>query len=404
MTMMKKWLKKYYGILVGIAIILILVLIFWPKPVEVEISPAARGRFQQTVREDGKTRTRNRYVVSAPLSGTLQRIAFKAGDPVVKDQVVAVLNPSVPPLIDIRTGKELKERVGSAESAKKRAESSVERAKVSLNHARSEYERIRELANKNFVSNQDLETADLAVKLGTKELEAAIFQSHGAEHDLEGARAALARYQREAETGKSTGEKWEIRSPVSGKVLRVVQENEGVVNSGAPILEIGNPGDLEIVVDVLTSDAVLIHPGAEVSIQRWGGNESLQGRVRLIEPSAFTKFSALGIEEQRVNVIIDIISPADKWKGLEDGFQLDAEITTFKSNNAVKIPASSIFKEGDQWSVYLLSNGRIRKRSVVISHRSGLEAMVEKGIEPGESVVIYPGDEVKDGIRAKLKK
>ncbi|HXN06962.1 MAG TPA: HlyD family efflux transporter periplasmic adaptor subunit [Nitrospiria bacterium] len=404
MTIMIKWLKKYYGILAGLAIIFILVLIFWPKPVEVEVSTASLGSFQQTVREDGKTRTRNRYVVSAPLSGTLQRIALKAGDSVEKDQIVAVLIPSVPPLIDVRTGKELRERVGSAESSKKRAETSVERAKVSLDHARSEYERIRELANNNFVSKQDLEIADLAVKLGTKELEAAIFQSHGAEHDLEGARAALARYQREAVTGKSSGENWEIRSPVSGKVLRVFQENEGVVNSGAPILEMGNPEDLEIVVDVLTSDAVLIQPGAEVSIQRWGGNEPLKGRVRLIEPSGFTKVSALGIEEQRVNVIIDIISPVEKWRSLEDGFQLDAEIITFRSNNAVTLPASSLFKEADQWSVYLFSNGRIKKRSVVISHRSGLEAMVEKGIEPGEKVVIYPGDAVKDGIRVKLKK
>jgi HlyD family secretion protein len=322
----------------------------------------------------------------------------------VKDQIVGVLIPSLPPLIDVRTEKELKERVGSAESAKKRAETSVERAKVSLDHARSEYDRIRELANSNFVSKQDLEVADFAVKLGIKELEASIFQSHGAEHDLEGARAALARYQREVVSGKGSGEKWDIRSPVSGKVLRVVQENEGVVNSGAPILEIGNPGDLEIVVDVLTSDAVLIQSGAEVSILRWGGNEPLKGRVRLVEPSGFTKISALGIEEQRVNVIIDIMSPLEKWMGLEDGFQLDAEIITFRSNNAIKLPASSLFKEGDQWSVYIFSNGRIRKRSVVISHRSGLEAMVEKGIEPGEKVVIYPGDSVKDGIRVKLKK
>jgi HlyD family secretion protein len=404
MIIMINWLKKYYGILAGLTIIFILVLIFWPKPLEVEVSSVIRGSFQQTVREDGKTRTRNRYVVSAPLSGALQRIALKAGDSVEKEQIVAVLIPSVPPLIDVRTAKELRERVGSAEAAKERAESSVERAQVSLDHTRLEYERIRELAQNNFVSKQDLEGADLAVKLGNKELEAAIFQSHGAVHDLELARAALARYQREAITGKSSGEKWEIRSPVAGKVLRVVQENEGVVIPGAAILEIGNPGDLEIVVDVVTSDAVLIQPGAEVSIQRWGGNEPLKGRVRLVEPSGFTKISALGIEEQRVNVIIDIISPVEKWKGLEDGFQLDAEITTFGSNNAIKIPASALFKEGDQWSVYLFSNGHIKKRSVIISHRSGLEAMVEKGIEPGEKVVIYPGDAVKDGIRVKLKK
>jgi HlyD family secretion protein len=198
-------------------------------------------------------------------------------------------------------------------------------------------------------------------------------------------------------------ERLEIRSPVAGRVLRVLQESEGMVALGTPLLEIADPSDLEVVVDVLTTDAVQIRPGMPVRIERYGAVFPLEGRVRLIEPSAFTKISALGVEEQRVNVVIDIISPFEQWKALGDGYRVETQIIVFDEESAVKIPVSALFREGEQWAVFVLSSGRAHKRIVKVGRRGGAEAMIEDGLEPGEQVIVYPSDAVKDGVRVKLR-
>lgn len=397
------WLKRTLLLLLGIALIGAVVMALRPKPVPVEVAEVKRGRFEQVIEEDGKTRVRDRYVVSAPLAGKLRRIRLKAGDEVKQGMALAVIEPAAPALLDVRTERELSERVGAAEAAKLRAVAAVERAGAALEQAGADLARARKLAEKGFVAATQLEQAELAVKLNGRELEAARHAEHAAEHDVATARAALLRMKQEAAGGRPSGQVWEVRSPVAGRVLKVVQESEGAVALGAPLLEIGEPSDLEMAVDVLTTDAVRIAPGMFVRIERWGRGEPLAGRVRRVEPSAFTKISALGVEEQRVNVIIDFVSPREQWQALGDGYKVDARIVTASLDNALKVPVSALFREGEQWSVFVVEGGRARKRAVQISRRSGPEAIVDKALQPGEWVVVYPGDAVKDGVRVKIR-
>lgn len=396
------WLKRTLLILLVIALIGAVVLALRPKPVAVELAEVKRGRFEQVIEEDGKTRVRDRYVVSAPLAGKLRRIQLKAGDEVKQGRAVAVIEPAAPALLDARTERELGERVGAAEAAKLRAVAAVERAKAALEQAGADLARARKLAEKGFVAATQLEQAELAVKLNGRELEAARHADHAAEHEVAVARAALSRM-KQTGSGRPAGQTWEVRSPVSGRVLKVVQESEGTVALGAPLLEIGEPSELEVVADVLTTDAVRIAPGMSVRIERWGRGEPLAGRVRRVEPSAFTKVSALGVEEQRVNAIIDLTSPREQWQALGDGYKVDARIVVANLDDAVKVPVAALFRDGEQWAVFVAENGLARKRAVSISHRSGQEAAVDKGLQPGERVVVYPADAVRDGVRVKTR-
>lgn len=397
---MTKPTKKILLILLGAIALGALALAFRPQPVPVEVAEVTRGRFEQTVEDDGKTRVRERYVVSAPLAGKLQRITLKAGDAVRAGMVVAVLEPSAPGLLDVRSEQELTERVGAAEAAQLRATAAVERAAAALEKSRADQQRAAKLAASGFVSASQREQADLEVKINTRELEAARQASHAAGHDVAVARAALMQVK---SGGQTSGRRWEVRSPVAGHVLKVVQESETVVAVGAPLLEIGEPTELEVVIDVLSTDAVLIQPGAAVQLVRWGQAEPLAGRVRRVEPAAFTKVSALGVEEQRVNVVIDLTSPAAQWQNLGDGFKVDARIVVASQDNAVKVPVSALFREGEQWAVFVAADGRAAKRVVQLGRRGSLEAVVEKGLQPGDKVVVHPGDALKDGRRVKLQ-
>lgn len=390
--------SKRLLILIAIAgSIAALIWAFLPKPVAVQLATVTRGHFQQVVEEDGKTRVRERYIVSAPLTGKLQRIALKAGDRVAQQQVVATLLPSAPGLLDVRTTAELNQRVGAAVAQQARAAAAVASAEAALAKSQADLKRARTLAASRFISPAQLEQYELTVKLDAKGLEAARYAAHAAQHDVATARAALL----QSNSGAMPGKTWAVTSPVAGEVLKINQESEGVVPVGAPILEIGNPGDLEIVVDVLTSDATLIKPGATVIIRDSGQTNDLQGRVRRVEPSAFTKISALGVEEQRVNVIIDLTSPATLWQRLGDGYKVVASIVVFSSNDAIKVPVSALFRKDGQWAVFVVENGRAAIRQVQLARRSGLEAMVDKGLQPGEKVIIYPGDLVRPGVRIK---
>ncbi len=385
-----------------LAALALLVIAFLPNPVPVEVASVVRGPFQQTVEEDGKTRVRERYVVSAPLAGHLLRIQLKEGDPISRNKLLAVMVPGAPALLDVRTERELQERLGAAEDERLRAGASVGRAKAALDQAKADIERTHQLAKEGLVSSAQLERDELNLKLRSREMEAAQFEDNVAEHQVKLARAALLRAQQGA-GAHPMDERLEIRSPVPGRVLRVLQESEGMVALGAPLLEIADPSDLEVVVDVLTTDAVQIRPGMPVRIERYGAGFPLEGRVRLIEPSAFTKISALGVEEQRVNVVIDIISPFEQWKALGDGYRVETQIIVFNEENSVKIPVSALFREGEQWAVFVLSSGRAHKGIVKVGRRSGAEAMIEHGLEPGEQVIVYPSDAVQDGIRVKQR-
>ncbi|WP_457089863.1 efflux RND transporter periplasmic adaptor subunit [Microvirga sp. P5_D2] len=392
-----RWLTR---ITVSVALLAVLGgAIYWafrPKPIPVEISSVTEGPFRATMEEDGRTRVRDRYVVSAPLAGRLLRVEIKAGDPVKANGRVATLMPSLPQLLDPRTRRELEERVGAAEATIQEADARRERAQAQLLQAQADVQRVRTLQQRGVAAVQQLEREELSLRFAERDLQAATLRKHAAEHELDQARAMLRRYDQ-----PEPSEGWEITTPVSGRILRVTQESEAAVPAGAPLVEIGDPDDLEVIVDVLTTDAVAIRPGAPVEITRWGGPRDLQGRVRLVEPSAFTKVSALGVEEQRVWVVIDITSPREAWMALGDGYRVDARIIVNEIPKATLVLAGALFRRGDGWAAFVVADGVAQARMVMVAHRSGQMAAISDGLRPGERVVLYPPTALSDGASVR---
>lgn len=380
----------------------LLVWLLQPRPVPVETASVEQGAFEQTVSDDGKTRVRERYVVSAPLAGTVERIALKAGDAVERGDIVARLTPAVPAFLDARTARELKERVGAAEAQRLRAVAEVQRTEAQLAQARADRDRAVKLAAQGFLSATVREQSELAAHTAEKALDAARFAAEAAGHEAAQARAALARYRSESAGTTPAGSHWEVRSPVRGAVLKVVQESEGVVALGAPLLEIADPRGLEAVVDVLTQESVGIRPGMPARVEL-GAGAALAARVRRVEPAAFTKISALGVEEQRVNVVLDFAESLDRLHTIGDGFRVEAHIAVFRADEAVKVPVGALFRDGADWAVFVVENGRAAKRAVSTTRRSRAEAMIESGLRPGERVVLYPPDTLAHGARVTTR-
>jgi HlyD family secretion protein len=377
--------------------ILLAALVAWalrPQPVAVELAAVTQGTFEQTVSDDGKTRVRDRYTVSAPLAGRVERIALRSGDPVENGQIIALLAPTAPAFVDARTARELQERVGAAEAHQLRAKAEVARVSAQRDQVGADLDRQAKLAKEGFLSTTAREQAELALRTADKALEATRFAEDAAGHDLAQARAALARYR----SGKPSA-KWEVTSPVTGSVLKVLQESEGAVALGAPLIEIADPRSLEAVIDVLSQESVAIRPGMPARVELGQEAPVLAARVRLVEPSAFTKISALGVEEQRVNVVLDFAEPLGKIQTIGDGYRVEAHIVTHRIDDAVKVPVGALFREGDQWAVFVADGSRAAKRAVKVPRRNGVEALVEAGLQPGERVIVYPSDALKDGSR-----
>lgn len=382
-----------------LAFLILAGLLVWslaPRPVTVQVASITRGPFEQTIDEEGKTRVRERYVVSAPLAGRVARSGYKPGDTVAAGQALAVLTPLAPALIDARTQQQLAERVGGAEAARARAQAGMARAQAALRKSESDLARVQKLSKEGFLSPAQLEQADLDLQLARRDLDATRQAVHVADHDLATARAAL-----QLSRGGTPGETWTVRAPVAGTVLKVLQESEGSVILGTPLVELGNPSDIEIVANVLSADAVRIQPGSVVRIERWGGPRSLPGRVRRVEPSAFTKVSALGVEEQRVNLVIDLVSAADESNGLRDGFRVEVRVVVHSEADALRVPVGALFRQGEDWAVYVVDGGRARLRAVRPGLRNAREAMVLQGLKAGETVVLYPPDTLADGVRVR---
>ncbi len=386
----------------GVLLLLALAWAFVPAAITVETAPVARKPFEQTVLEDGKTRVKTKYVISTPVAGTLLRIDLKPGDGVTRGMTVATIVPGAAPLIDPRSEQELRARLGSAQAAQARAETSVGRARAAQDLAQGEYSRALQLASSGTASQADLERAQSELRVRQKEYEAARFDAEVAGHEVEVARTALLQLS-DPRGSRSSTRRVSVKSDVDGRVLRVTQESEATLPVGAPILELADAHDLEIVVDVLSTDGVQIAPGTRVRIERWGGPVTLEGRVRLVEPGAFTKVSALGVEEQRVNVIGDIVSPPEQWRTLGDGFRIEADIVIFSTPDALAVPISALFRVGEQWAVYVVEDGRARRRLLTLGRRNSNEASVESGLQPGQSVILYPSDQLSDGGRVKVK-
>ncbi|HLS86165.1 MAG TPA: HlyD family efflux transporter periplasmic adaptor subunit [Burkholderiales bacterium] len=394
-------------ILLGVALAVVAALVAWalqPRPVTVELARVVQGPFEQTVSDDGKTRVRDRYVISAPLAGRVERIRLEAGDGVKQGDVVALLTPTAPAFVDARTARELQERVGAAQAQLARARAETAKVLAQLDQARADLERQARLAQEGFVSSTAREQAALNVQVTERALDAARFAEEGARHELAQARAALARY--ESDKAGKAGEgsppaRWEVTSPVTGSVLKVIQKSEAAVPLGAPLIEVADARSLEAVVDILSQEAVVIRAGMPARLELGQGVEPLAGQVRLVEPAAFTKISALGVEEQRVNVIIDFAEPLDKVRTIGDGFRVDAHIITFRVPSAIKVPVGALFRDleagPDAWAVFVAEEGRARKRAVRTSRRNRSEALVESGLGPGEEVVVYPSETLRDG-------
>lgn len=395
-----KWFKR---ILSGLFILVVLagtIIAFLPKPVRVEAVTIGEGPLQVTVDEDGITRVQDRYTILAPLAGNLARIELKPGDDVSEGQVIAHIEPIAPPLLDARTQKELQARRMAAESAKRQAEAHAKRSELALNFSKNELTRKSTLAKHGSIPQTELERAELATQSATKELESARFGVRVARYELETAKAMLARAQK---SPQEHGEQLEIKAPLTGRILRVQRESEGAIMTGTPILELADPKALEIVVDVLTEDAVKIATGSTVYIHRWGGEQTLKGHVRLIEPSAYTKVSALGVEEQRVNVIIDLSDPPEMWKNLGDGYRVEVKIVIEEYEKVVKVPASALFRSREnQWNVFVIADGMAVLRDIEVGARSGLEVEVRSGLVAGDRVIIHPSDQLRDGTKIEV--
>jgi HlyD family secretion protein len=388
----------FWGTLVA-AVLLGLAFAFRPRAVIVDMVTVDRGELVITVDDEGETRVHDVYVLSAPVAGHMRRIDLHAGDPVTAlETIVAQIQPIDPAFLDPRTEAQARADVRAAQSARELAQAEVEQARAELEFAEREHSRATTLIKDGTISQRDLDTAERNKRMTTAALATAIAALDVRSYELERARAAL------VSPTQTTGSSDDcdciaIRSPVNGRVLRILQQSEGVVAAGSPLIEIGNPRNLEIVVDLLSPDAVKVEPGQRVIIERWGGDAPLAGRVRLVEPSGYTKISALGIEEQRVNVVVDLTSDENEWQRLAHGYQVDVSIVLWESEDTLVVPLLALFRHGPDWSVFADADGRAELRKVQIGRRNSLDAEVLGGLEAGERVVLYPGDRVSAGVR-----
>ena len=390
----KTWMMLAAGAAVGVALF---AWAFAPRPLGVELAAASEGPFETSIEEDGKTRLRDRFVVAAPLAGTLARITLREGDAVEAGTPLASITPVLPVMLDERTRREQQLRVEITQAQVQRVAARIEGAKVGLAQARNEQQRSEQLARQGFVAPTKLESDRLSVLAAQKELEAAVEEGHVAGHEVEQARAALMAATR---PGAGAGKGFAVRAPIAGRVLKVAQASEGPVALGAPLVELGDTARLEVVAELLTADALRAAPGSAVRIERWGGDGVLEGRVRRVEPAAFTKVSALGVEEQRVRVLIDLVSPAQRWASLGDGFRVGVRIVTRSLPKVLKVPVSAGFPrpEGGD-AVFVVEGGRARLVPVQLGARNGQEAWIESGLAAGAQVIVYPPPATRDGLR-----
>ena len=409
-------MKRKTWIIGGATAVLLVLAVAWafaPKPVEVELASVTQGAFETTIDEDGKTRLTDRYVVSAPLAGQLARITLREGDAVTADMPLAQLSAVLPAMLDERTRRELRARVEGAQDNVLRASSRIARAQVSLDQAKNEGRRSEQLAQQGFIAPIKVETDRLTTVGAQRELEAAAAERRMATHELEQTQAAIS--VTSAGSGKIS---FTVRAPSAGRVLRVLQTSEGAATLGTPLIEIGDTQRMEIIAELLTTDALVARPGSRVMIERWGGVGILEGRVRSIEPAAFTKVSALGVEEQRVRVVIEITSPYPEWQALGDGYRVSVSIVTLAEDKAVQVPVSAVFPlpaEGadsassrptaaPRYAVFVADGGRARQVPIALGARNGSAAWIRSGLAPGQQVIVYPPATVKDSQRIAERK
>ncbi len=370
------------------AVILVLLIVagFWPKPAAVETVRVTKGRLRVTVNEEGKTRIKQRFLISAPVPGQLRRIPFKAGAEVkAGETLLAVIDPVNPTMLDARAR-------ALAEARREVAAANLEKARTDHEFAASELKRVTRLHQEQIVSIQDLESVQWREAVSARE-------KASSESSFRLAEAELAEFTIASPGKDSTRAIVEVRSPVSGRILRIFEESTRVVSASTPLMEIGDPTDIEVVIEALSRDGAAVAVGARVELEQWGGPELLEAKVRLVEPAAFTKISALGVEEQRVNVVADLVTPPAKRLNVGDNFRVEARIVTWEQENVLKIVSGALFRRGQHWAAFVIRDGVASLQPVTAGRSSGAETQILDGLREGDEVIVYPGDRIHEGQR-----
>jgi HlyD family secretion protein len=385
----------------GAALIVVGLLVYalWPQPVPVDMVQATRGSFEVAITDDGRTRVRDVYVVSAPVGGQVTRLESNAGDPVTAAQsVLARIRPSDPAMLDVRTRRELEAAVGAAEAALALAEAEVASAVAAAQFAESEFDRVQRLQDRGAVSLAQLDRARLELATAQAAVTSARASMSMRQHELDTARAALIDPTRPDATAQAGACCVEVLAPIDGTILRTLQESETVVAAGTPLVEIGDPQDLEVVVDLLSTDAVQVAPGMPARISNWGGPGALAGVVDRVEPYAVTRVSSLGIEEQRVDVIVSLTDPRERWERLGHGFRVDVSVLLRQAEDVLQVPLGAVFRQGDGWAVFRVVDGVAVETPVEVGALTAEGVEILDGLEVGQMIVQHPSDRVADGV------
>jgi HlyD family secretion protein len=385
--------------LVAVAVVVGVVVLGTPLP-EVEVAPVTRGAWERVVEEDGRARVRDRFAVSSPLGGTLERLALHVGDCVAQGDTLATLHPGPPPLLDARSRAELEARRRGADASLASARTLLERADAARAHAEDELERARKLGQQGALPARDREHAELEAVVARREREAARFAVNVARHEREMIGASLEAGQADPSAKRAA---FLLRAPIDGCVLRVHNESETVIAPGAPILELATPGAIEVVVDLLSTDAVRVRPGTEATLYGFGADDSIRGSVRLVEPTAKLRISALGVEEERVDVVVDPIDKSDGWRRVGDGYRVDVRLAIERLEATLRVPTGALFRDGSGWAAFTLEAGRARRVRVDVARYGPVLSAVRAGLREGASVVVEPPEDLADGARIKAR-
>lgn len=393
---MKKWIGRSILVIILVAIVAGVVYSMRPKPTAVDVVTVASGPLKVTVDGEGRTRVKDRYVIMSTVHGDLARIELEVGDEVTEQTIVARIEPTAPPLLDARQREELKAQERASAAAARQAKATMARAEAAAAHARRELESAKRLLASGTLSARELDAAELDADVAVKDLDSARFGARVAEYEHDMAKAATGRVDGTAKITMPQ-QPLDIHAPIAGKVLHIVRTSEGVVQPGESLVEVADATALEVVLDVLTAEAVEITVGDAVEITQWGGEEPLHGHVVLIEPAAFTKVSALGVEEQRVNVIVELEEPPETWNRLGDGFRVEAAVTIWEADSVLAVPVSALFRVDGAWAVFVARDGVAEVRTLTTGRRNDFDIQVESGVEAGEQIIVHPSDAIADG-------
>lgn len=392
--------KKIIMLILGLTVFGLLVLALMPSPIPVSVAEVEKGYFAEYTGDEGVARLRHTYLFSAPINGYLHRVELEPGDTVQTGDIVFTMEPAPAPGLDPRTLRQAREQLEAAQARLRTAEADYNRAVYQAAFAQKELDRHAMLFDQNVISRAIMERVQNEFELAMESKKSAKGSAEAAEYDVQNARAVL-----EVSIGALNGDDQvlKVKSPVNGVILRRERYQEGSINAGEIVLETGNLDDLEVQVDLLSVEAVSVRPGMKVILEHWGEKHKLKGRVRLVEPAGFKRVSSLGVDEQRVPVYVEIASPRDEWENLGHDYRVEAKFILWEDDQVIHIPTSSLFRQDDQWHVFVVEDERAVTRQVKTGRRSGLVTQILNGLEPGEKVITHPGDKLSSGTRVKIE-